>query len=143
MPPPDGPGRRAILKMEAEKWRGALLADSARAAAEDGEAPTAEDPGLEGYFDLDRLASDEVSGSMTGAEVVGACRESAVAVMRDLVKHGNNALSPEGCGLTRETAEGLLRSLAKELEASLTRTRPLLSDEGVLLEYTRFKDDHG
>ena len=81
--------RRTILEMEAEKWRGALLADSARAAAEDGEAPTAEGPGLEGYFDLDRLASDEVSGSMTGAEVVGACRESAVAVMRDLVKHGN------------------------------------------------------
>mmetsp|Transcript_12124 Transcript_12124/g.27668 ORF Transcript_12124/g.27668 Transcript_12124/m.27668 type:complete len:105 (+) Transcript_12124:244-558(+) len=102
------------MMIETEKWREAPLTDSVCAATQDVEVPADAEDGSsrDRYFDLDRLASDEVSGSMTGTEVVGACRESAVAVLRDLVKHGNNGLLVEGL---------------------VAETRPLLSDEGVLL----------
>jgi SpoVK/Ycf46/Vps4 family AAA+-type ATPase len=142
VPPPDEDGRRAILSMECMKWRDALFAYYSRLGSE-GESGTAADAGeastdLVGkYFDLDILASDEVSGLMTGAEIVGSCREAAVVVMRSIMmeshSEGDEALTSE------PTAERHMQSLMRTLEMSLRGKTPLLSNADVLNEYTAFE----
>ena len=90
--------------MECKKWHDALLAytssNDARKTLSDADIPTG---GIEKYFNVDILACDEVSGSMTGAEIVGACRETAVQVMRILM-HSHSKM-----------AESLMQSLPEEL----------------------------
>jgi SpoVK/Ycf46/Vps4 family AAA+-type ATPase len=142
VPPPDEDGRRAILSMECKKWRDALFAYYSRpsseggsgAAADSGEAST--DLGGK-YFDLDILASDEVSGLMTGAEIVGSCREAAVVVMRSIMmeshSEGDEDLSSES------PAERHMQSLMRTLEMSLRGKTPLLSNADVFNEYTAFE----
>jgi len=130
VPPPDELGRKAIFAMECKKWHDALLAytssNDARKTLSDADLSTG---GIEKYFNLDILAGDEVSGSMTGAEIVGACRETAVQVMRTLM-HSHS-----------KTAESLMQSLMEELESSLRSKTPLLSNAHVLEEYTRFENE--
>ena len=142
VPPPDEDGRRAILSMECMTWRDALFAYYSRLGSE-GESGTVADAGeastdLVGkYFDLDILASDEVSGLMTGAEIVGSCREAAVVVMRSIMmeshSEGDEALTSE------PTAERHMQSLMRTLEMSLRGKTPLLSNADVLNEYTAFE----
>ena len=81
------------------------------------------------YFIIDISASDEVSGSMTAAEIEGASRETAVQVMRTLM-HSHS-----------KTAESLMQSLMEELELSLKNKTPLLLNAQVLEEYTRFENE--
>ena len=37
------------------------------------------------FIDIDYLSSEEVTGSMTGAEIVGVCREAVMLVIRDIM----------------------------------------------------------
>ncbi len=60
VPPPDGPARRAILEMQFNELRHNL--------------------------DLEWLASYSVTGNMTGAELVGACQEAKLRVLRNLTE---------------------------------------------------------
>ena len=133
VPQPDEDGRRAILSMECKKWRDALFAYYSRPSS-GGESST--DRVIK-YFDLDILASDEVSGMMTGAEIVGSCREAAVVVMRSIMmeshSEGDEALTSE------PTAERHMQSLMRTLEMSLRGKTPLLSNADVLNEYTAFE----
>jgi SpoVK/Ycf46/Vps4 family AAA+-type ATPase len=64
VPPPDFVGRRSILEMQCRGWK----ADAS--------------------LDLDFLASHDITGSMTGAELVGACREVAMNVFNDAIAAG-------------------------------------------------------
>ena len=117
VPPPDKLGRKAILSMECQKWYNALLSDSGA------------DNGIETYFDVDVLASEEISGSMTGAEIVGACRETAVQVMQNFISLTDGTFGAEKC----------LQSLMNTLKDILIVKQPLLSTRHVLEEYTRFE----
>ncbi|GKY95045.1 hypothetical protein MPSEU_000468800 [Mayamaea pseudoterrestris] len=61
VPPPDLIGRRAILEMQCCGWK-------------------TDEP-----LDYDLLAQGDVTGGMTGAEMVGACREAAMEVFHEIV----------------------------------------------------------
>lgn len=93
VPPPDIDGRRAILE-----WQSRSLCGS--------------------DWDLDRLACEETC-NMTGAEIVGACREAAIRSFRD-ANIGEPALSQD-C-----------------LLQSLREVKPLLSNLAILEEYQSF-----
>ena len=139
VPPPDEVGRKAILSMECKKWHTALSAyirDKSSSYPMDSEDHGSD--GFEAYFDVDILASEAVSGSMTGAEIVGACREAAVQVMQTLL----GDLAGANTVLCKQRAENLLRSLMEALESMLRSKTPLLSNALVLGEYTRFEKEH-
>ena len=104
VPPPDFCGRRSILEMQYRKWQSASL-------IRDDE-----------FFDLGFLASDSVSGRMTGAEIVGACRETAMHAIRRALAGGDD--------LPMVTYQCLLEALQS--------VKPLLSDEFVMSEYQAF-----
>lgn len=97
VPPPSSPGRFSIFKM----FCPASIADD----------------------DLEYLATDEVSGLMTGAEIVGACRASGVRALKRAIEVKDN------------TAQVTL----KDLQESLLATRPLLSQPGYLDAYMEFE----
>ena len=78
VPPPDECGRREILRMECSKWYDSFVASVDNAHKDAYHS-------LEQYFNLRYLAADDITGLMTGAELVGACRETAVNVMRTLL----------------------------------------------------------
>lgn len=116
VPPPDVPARRAILKRQCEKW-GMRMSDEDSSAND---------------IDIDYAASDAVSGKMTGAEIVGACREAAMMAIRESLEKSSGG---EGAGATspKVTQDHLL--------TSLLNVKPLLSDESLELEYSRFQDE--
>merc|ERR1712194_945493 len=109
---------------EVTKWYDSLLgcaaSDDARQAVSVAELSAG---GVEKYFRVLDLACDEVSGSMTGAEIVGACRETAVQAMHTLLQRSSAPFL-----ISRPMAEGLLHSLMQELEAALREKTPLLSN---------------
>jgi SpoVK/Ycf46/Vps4 family AAA+-type ATPase len=75
VPPPDLEGRRSILEMQCLHWT---------------MTTTTTEP-----LDLDLLASDAVTGHMTGAEIVGACREAAMRCFRETVENSARETSSE------------------------------------------------
>ena len=100
VPPPDAEARRAILQMQCRNWK------------------------LEESLDLDFLASEAVSGNMTGAEIVGACREAAMGMLREVDRNVHKELPT----MTGEYLAGTLRSV-----------KPLLSNPDVLQEFRLFE----
>jgi SpoVK/Ycf46/Vps4 family AAA+-type ATPase len=135
VPPPDECGRRDILRMECTKWQRAILScDSSRENDEASDDDTARQ-----FFNIDTLASEDISGSMTGAELVGACRETAVGVMRTIML---STPADESGKLSTTTKERLMQALKVGLISTLRNTRPLLSNANVLEEYTRFEEEH-
>ncbi len=138
VPPPDEEGRKAILWMECKKWHSSLRAYSARKDSSESSLRDIILPdATENSFNLDMLASDAISGSMTGAEIVGACREAAVKVMQDTLEK-NTDIENE---LSTKNVERLMQSLLMTLKATLASKIPLLSNATVLDEYTRFELD--
>jgi transitional endoplasmic reticulum ATPase len=103
VPPPDFEGRRSILEMYCRHWPKA--------------AP----------FDFAFLASDEVSGGMTGAEIVGACCETAMRALVGSIQRG--------CGDQPLVAQ-------HSLERALREVQPLLSDEKAMQTYLAFEQSH-
>ena len=110
VPPPDEEGRKALLEMQCRGWKCRTSRDNKEEGAE--------------FIDLDSLASDEVTGSMTGAEILGACREAAMQALRETLD-----------------AESRCIPCMKQiyLEESLQNVKPLLSNKRVLEEYTKFE----
>jgi SpoVK/Ycf46/Vps4 family AAA+-type ATPase len=99
VPPPDHDGRLSIFKM----FCGAQIAGE----------------------DLERLASDEVSGSMTGAEIVGACRAAAVTALKRAIHTGDDTIQ-----VTLE-----------DLRESLSATQPLLSKPDYFKAFLEFESN--
>eukprot|EP00956_Cyclotella_meneghiniana_P000102 scaffold195_cov95-Cyclotella_meneghiniana.AAC.4 len=132
VPPPDECGRRDILRMECSKWYDSFVAlvDNAHKDAY---------YSLDKYFNLRYLAADDITGLMTGAELVGACRETAVNVMRTLLVSDSSGTISE---MPQDLLHNLMRVLKVELELTLQRTRPLLSDSAVMEQYMRFEKEH-
>jgi SpoVK/Ycf46/Vps4 family AAA+-type ATPase len=111
VPPPDVEGRRALLERQ---WRGW----GSKTSPSDNDTGAAD-------VDIDLLASDAVTGSMTGAELLGACREAAMRAMRDCLESGESQNVP--------------RMQQVYLEEAFRNVKPLLSNKHVLQEYTRFE----
>jgi SpoVK/Ycf46/Vps4 family AAA+-type ATPase len=133
VPPPDECGRKDILRMECSKWYESIL----NANGEDSQK--VDDSTIDDYFNLSLLATNDITGWMTGAELVGACRETAVSVMRNVLMSQSHTVSNE---IRQNISNELLNSLKTELEYTLRKTQPLLSDASVLEEYTRFEEEH-
>ena len=135
VPPPDKCGRKEILKMECNKWQNSILGSNTNNSS------VVDCHSLEKSFGLRSLAADEISGWMTGAELVGACRETAMIVMRKVLvaespPTNNNERMSEDLNCL------LMQALKIELQNQLKTTKPLLSDAGVLEEYTRFEEEY-
>ena len=106
VPNPDREGRKSILDAQCRLWeRNGAVCD----------------------INTIDLSSDDITGMMTGAEIVGACREAAMLAIRE-------SLETEG--------QGIPVVLQRHLETSLSAVKPLLSNACVLLEYTSFEDEH-
>jgi SpoVK/Ycf46/Vps4 family AAA+-type ATPase len=78
-------------------------------------------------IDVEYLASESLTGSMTGAEIVGACRAATMDAIRDA--HTRDDLSK------RETID----VKQEYLEGRLKTTKPLLSSPEVLDDFLRFE----
>lgn len=103
VPPPDQEGRRQILASQYQDKE----------------------------INVEDLSKDEITGSMTGAEIVGACREAAMMTVRELLSGRST------------TPDQIVPSILQlHIEQSLKQCKPLLSDPDVLEEYTRFEKKH-
>ena len=102
VPPPDRQCRRSILEMQCKHWR-------------------TDEP-----FDFDYLARDEITGSMTGAEIVGACRESASRAMYRTLSKTNYPSVP------------IIRQ--DELERALQDVKPLLANKDMMDEFSMLEE---
>jgi SpoVK/Ycf46/Vps4 family AAA+-type ATPase len=128
VPPPDWEGRRSILELQCRHWMPTTTVD------DDVDAVFAKEP-----LDLDLLASDAVTGHMTGAEIVGACREAAMRCFRETVE---NEKSSEG--ETSNEAGGSPRSVVVMnpiflLEALRDAPALMLSSPHVLQDFRDFE----
>ena len=112
VPPPDEEGRKSMFEMHCRRWK----------------CRTGETDEMNGapYIDVDFLASETITGSMTGAEIVGACREAAMRALRESLE------DPLGSEQTPWVEQIYL-------EESLRNVKPLLSNKRVLEEYTEFE----
>ena len=99
VPPPDFEGRIAILKKYCDIWNTDTV-------------------------DLSSLASHEISGSMTGAEIVGACRAAAMKALR----------------LSKPDDSKPVCVTHKHLEESLRSVKPLLSDPRAMDDFLVFEE---
>jgi len=111
VPPPDYHGRLAILKKYCDKWNTANV-------------------------DLSRLASDEISGFMTGAEIVGACRVAAMKALRSSIKQEVNS---DKHSLKEQP---MVQVLEEHLEESLRTVQPLLAQPSgdIMHDYVLFEE---
>jgi transitional endoplasmic reticulum ATPase len=99
VPPPDEVGRRSLLEMQCRNWQASTP------------------------FDFAHLASEEVSGGLTGAEIVGACRKTAMLALAG----GTN-------GSERHPS-----FKEDDLELALRQVQPLLADAGLVKEFRAFE----
>ena len=116
VPPPDQRGRKQILEAQCRSMNVDL----------NGEC-----------VNVEYLSEDEVTGSMTGAEIVGACREAAMLAVREAMSA--NEHSSESTG--NNYVPSVPAVLQRHIETSLKACTPLLSDEKILKEYTMFEDE--
>ena len=134
VPPPDEEGRKAIFLMECKKWHTSLSdffnpKDATESSTYDSI------PSYEKSFNIEMLASEDISGSMTGAEIVGACREASVQVMQTILETGTDLHND----ISSDMVERHMQSLLSTLKATLAIKTPLLSKASVLDEYTKFE----
>ena len=104
VPPPDYEGRISILNKYCDAWK---VRD----------------------VNLSYLGSDEVSGSMTGAEIVGACRAAALSALRE------DSVSKPG-----DLQGDPVQVSQRHLEEALKAIKPLLSDCAVLDDFLMFEE---
>ncbi len=100
VPPPDQEGRKKILEAQCNS----------------------------NLIDVEYLSQNEITGSMTGAEIVGACREAAMFAMREWMESSNE--KDKNVPVVRQ----------RHVEASLRGMKPLLSNPNILGEYTKFQN---
>jgi SpoVK/Ycf46/Vps4 family AAA+-type ATPase len=108
VPPPDFEGRQSILNLACREWI---------------------DLGLAPDIDIEILASEGVSGNLTGAEIVGACREAASDVIRNTIMR------------KAETPTVVWSLKHSDLESALQAVQPILSNPTTMLEFDRFEAD--
>jgi len=130
VPSPDKAARAAILGMECNKWYGSLTSFT----KEKFPCHTIDIGTIEQYFNVDALACDDISASMTGAEIKHACAETAVNVMRE------SLMDSDSLDNNPALAQTLLNSLKNGLERAIRDTKPLLASS--LDEYVRFNQEH-
>ena len=136
VPPPDVQGRRSILQMQCRQWHHQGIGtdgDVGRALSDSNIVSTA--------FDYDYLASDAVTGNMTGAEIVGACRAAAMRAIRDSIDGrncGDTATSATNTTVVAAVARIVLSQ--EKLEAVLREVQPLLSKQHVMEKYVSFEE---
>ena len=100
IPPPDRAARRALLEMQFSRQRHTM--------------------------DFDFLSSDIVTGMMTGAELVGACQEAKLEILRSVIQGTEDQL--------------MSGSRMRDHLVSILRSRkPLLSDPAASHEYRIFE----
>lgn len=104
IPPPDSLARHAILEMQFREQRDTM--------------------------DLDWLSSDAVTGLMTGAELVGACQEAKLEILRHLIQ--------PAAAHERDTS-----TIQEHLVRVLRSKKPLLSDPVALKEFRLFEQHTG
>jgi SpoVK/Ycf46/Vps4 family AAA+-type ATPase len=114
VPPPDYEGRRAILSKHCQRW----LKQSGTLTGS-----------IVSPINVDYLASDSVSGNMTGAEIVGACNEAAMVCFREATAN----LS------TNNTKLDQLIMKEEYLITALRNVRPLLSNPTIMDEFQSFQ----
>mmetsp|Transcript_13270 Transcript_13270/g.22630 ORF Transcript_13270/g.22630 Transcript_13270/m.22630 type:complete len:172 (+) Transcript_13270:2-517(+) len=130
VPSPDKAARAAILGMECNKWYDSLTSFT----KEKFPRHTIDIGTIEQYFNIDALACDDMSASMTGAEIKHACAETAVNVMRE------SLMDSDSLDNNPALAQTLLNSLKNGLERAIRDTKPLLASS--LDEYIRFNQEH-
>jgi SpoVK/Ycf46/Vps4 family AAA+-type ATPase len=106
VPNPDMDGRKTILDSQYQAWL-------KNGAAE--------------FIDTSQLSSDSITGMMTGAEIVGACREAAMIAIRESLDAGNQKVP---------------KITHRHLHKAIAAVKPLLSNPQVLSEYTRFENEY-
>lgn len=129
VPPPDHEGRRLILRQQAEVWRASIVVNHNDKL----EQPNA--------LDLDHFAQDCMSGSMTGAELVGACKEAAMLAVREA--HEKGLIEFGIHKFISDKEEPFIPRVTREhLKVALRNVKPLLSNSSLLQEYAHFEDRH-
>jgi len=129
VPNPDREARKLIFRSQCQKWK---------------VSPSSSSLGINDEFDIDYLASDDVSGFMTGAEIVGACREAAMMAIRE---YTNTLLSIHTAKLTYvdekdNISNGCLCFVRQmHVEQALKAVHPLLSDKSILERYSSFQQE--
>ena len=108
VPPPDFDGRREIISMHCQHWSKYIIEGST--------------------IDMDYLASDLISGNMTGAEIVGACREAAMFCFRAATTK-----------VTDDSSTLPLIMKQEYLETALNNVRPLLSNMSIMKDFESFQ----
>ncbi len=117
VPPPDQEGRKQILASQYDR--------------------------NDGEIDIEYLSKDDITGFMTGAEIVGACREAAMMVAREMLSSAKDQPSSttSTSTATNSTAHNVVPSvLQSHIETALKQCKPLLSNPDVLKEYTCFEE---
>jgi len=109
VPPPDEASRRSIFSLQLAKAKC-----------------------CHSTIDLDYLASNEVSGRLTGAEIVGACQEALMLVLREHLENIERAR-----GDSTMCAQPILTQ--RHLDQTLKTIKPLLTDK-TLAEYRCFEE---
>jgi SpoVK/Ycf46/Vps4 family AAA+-type ATPase len=104
VPPPDKSERRHILESQFLAWKSSS-------------------------FSAEYFSSDDMTGYMTGAEIVGACREAAMLSVRDAMIAENDNSSKVSVPMI----------LNHHLVESFKSVKPLLSNPEILAEYTSFE----
>lgn len=107
VPPPDDEARRQLLSKQTEGW-----------------PLTNSDGGGSVQLDMDRLV--KLSERMTGAEIVGACRDAARKALR----------------ISAPNRDGDFYIDKIYLEEAMLQVKPLLQDDAVLEEYKKFEKGH-
>lgn len=128
VPPPDLEGRRSILELQCRHWMTTTTVD------DDVDAVVAEEP-----LDLDLLASDAVTGHMTGAEIVGACREAAMRCFREMVEKENRSEGETSGETGRSPRSVVVMNPTFLLEALRDAPALMLSSPDVLQDFQAFE----
>ena len=111
VPPPDELSRRSIIERQLSYW-----------------LQGASDETMDNNIDVDVLSSADVSGNMTGAEIVGACQEASMRILGDL----------DLANLSKDTPDALILKQGFLLE-SFAAVTPLLSKPDALAEFQVFE----
>jgi SpoVK/Ycf46/Vps4 family AAA+-type ATPase len=129
VPPPDWEGRRSILELQCRHWMTTATVD------DDVDAVVAKEP-----LDLDLLASDPITGHMTGAEIVGACREAAMRCFRETVENEKRISEGETSSEAgRSPRSVVVMNPAFLLEALRDAPALMLSSPDVLQDFRDFE----
>jgi SpoVK/Ycf46/Vps4 family AAA+-type ATPase len=128
VPPPDWEGRRSILELQCRHWMPTTTVD------DDVDAVVAKEP-----LDLDLLASEAVTGHMTGAEIVGACREAAMRCFRETVENEKSSEGETSNEAGRSPRSVVVMNPIFLLEALRDAPALMLSSPDVLQDFQDFE----